>query len=133
MDSDSWSCLMVGKGMGMVSDDLRNVLKAAACNMHLQRLNRMVIKHELCDGIMQTEWDSHMVGIRSGVLFRSQVEYEGGQCQINFLLSEQDLEAGADVIREMEEHGEGVWEESFEDFPVPALYEFVDLRRHRMH
>jgi hypothetical protein len=133
MNADSWSCLMVGRGMRIVNEQLRNILKASACNMHLQKLDRMVIKNDLCDGVMQTEWTSYTVGARSGVLFRSQIECEGGECQINFLLSTKDLEAGASVIRDMEEYADGTWEENFEDFPIPELYQFHDLRRHRMN
>lgn len=126
MGYDSWSCLMVENGPGIIDDEIRSALKAAACNLHLQRVERMKISSDICGGIIQTKWDSYSVGGRSGILFRTQVERDEGDYFVNFLLSTADLEAGADIIREMEE-GLGSWNASEDPFPVPALYHFRDL------
>ena len=132
MIGDSWSCVLVSKGMGLLQDDVRTVLKAASCTMHLDKLDRMVVTHDLCNAIVQTEWKVYSIGSRSGVLFRAHVEAQGGECQVNFLLHTKDLEAGAAFIRTLEEK-KVVWRRSLQDVPVPALYEFADLRKHRQH
>ncbi len=124
---------MVKKGPGVIDDHIRAVLKAAACNLHLQRIDRMVITSDVCGGIIQTHWDTHAVGGRSGVLFKCQVERDGGDFFVNFLLSTSDLEAGANIIREMEEQGFGRWDTVQERFPVPELYKFHDLRKRALH
>lgn len=133
MYGDSWSCLMVEKGPGMIDDQTRATLKAAACNLHLKRIDRMVITSDVCGGIIQTNWDTHLVGERSGILFRCQVERDEGDFFVNFLLNTRDLEAGAEVIREMEERGFGQWETAHEPFPVQELYQFYDLRKRSLH
>lgn len=133
MSWDSWTCLMVEKGPGLIDDETRTVLKAAACNLHLQRIDRMVITSDICGGIIQTNWDTRMVGGRSGVLFRCQVERDTGDFLVNFLLSTGDLEAGADIIRQMEECGYVRWDTSQERFPVPELYKFEDLGKPTLH
>lgn len=133
MSWDSWSCLMVENGPGMIDDETRATLKAAACNLHLQSIDRMTISSDVCGGIIQTNWDKHSVGSRSGVLFRCQVEHDEGDFFVNFLLHTRDLEAGAEIIREMEERGFDRWDESHEKFPVPELYKFYDLRKHKLH
>jgi hypothetical protein len=126
---DSWSCVMVDKGPGTISDKIRNTLKASACNLHLQNADRMNISNDICRGVIETSWDSHLIGTRAGILFRATVEADNGDYHVNFLLSHQDLESGADVIRDLEESGAGSWGRSFERFPVPALYQFEDLRK----
>ncbi|OGG88759.1 hypothetical protein A2592_02715 [Candidatus Kaiserbacteria bacterium RIFOXYD1_FULL_42_15] len=124
---------MVEKGPGIIDDYTRATLKAAACNLHLQRIDRMVITSVVCGGIIQTNWDSHNVGGRSGILFSCQVERDEGDFFVNFLLNTSDLEAGAEIIREMEEKGFERWDTSQERFPVPELYKFRDLRRQSLH
>lgn len=126
---DSWTCLNVEKGPGMISDEVRNVLKAAACDLHLKRCDEMRIENDFVSGIIKTEWDTHIVGSRSGVLFRAQVDCEDGiDYQVNFLFHEKDLERGAEIIRQMEEHGDGDWIEDSTHIPCPELYRFHDLR-----
>ena len=132
MIGDSWSCVLVGKGMGVVSDDVRNVLKATSCKMHMDKLDRMVVKHDRCNVIVQTLWETYSVGSRSGVLFKSHVEVDGGECQVNFLLHTKDLEAGAAFLRRLEEENVPLGAAPGE-LPIPALYEFADLRKHRLH
>ncbi len=111
----------------MLPDAVCAALKKAACELHLKSRDRMPLVGHL-DGVIETYWASHMVGARSGVLFHSQFDWEGGGCKVNFLLSTSDLERGAEVLREMME-GEGEkWLDSAEPFPVPELYRFYDLR-----
>lgn len=129
MSYDSWTCLMVEKGPGMITDEVRAALKMAACDLHLKKWERMHIVSDVCNGIIETAWDTHLVGTRSGVLFRTQIDSETGDYRVNFLLSTDDLERGAEVLREMEEKGQGVWGTSPEPFPCPALYQFYDLNR----
>jgi len=129
MSYDSWTCLMVEKGPGMITDQVRAALKMAACDLHLKKWDRMHIVSDVCDGIIETAWDTHVVGTRSGVLFRTQIGSEQGEYMVNFLLHEDDLNRGAEVLREMEERGEQVWGTASERFPCPALYRFNDLHR----
>lgn len=120
---------MVEKGPGLLPDEVRNVLKVAACDLHLKRWDRMNIASDIIDGLIETKWDTHLVGTRSGVLFRAQIDCEDGtDYKVNFLLSEEDLKRGADLIRQMEEGRGGTWGESPSRFPVPELYKFYDLR-----
>jgi len=113
----------------MISDDVRNALKAAACDLHLKKWDEMRIENDIISGIIKTEWDTHMVGGRSGVLFRAQVDCEDGtDYMVNFLFHERDLERGAEIIRQMAEREGDDWQDSPVHFPVPALYEFYDLR-----
>ena len=122
---------MVEDGPGMLDDDVRAALKMAACDLSLKKWDQMHIVNDVCDGLIKTAWDSHVVGARSGILFRAQVATEAGDYRVNFLLSEDDLKRGADIIREFEERGAGVWGKSGSPFPCPALYEFYDLTDRR--
>jgi hypothetical protein len=130
---DSWSCLMVEKGPGIITDDIRASLKLAACDLALRKCDRLPIDTEACDGIIQTEWKTYSVGSTSGVLFRAQVTEETGDYFVNFLLNEDDLKRGADLIREMREGPGRSWGKSPTRFPVPELYEFYDLRKHKLN
>jgi hypothetical protein len=48
------------------------------------------------------EWNTHSVGGRSGVLFRTQIDCEDGtDYMVNFLFSEEDLKRGAEIIKRM--------------------------------
>lgn len=129
MSYDSWTCLMVEKGPGMITDEVRSALKMAACDLHFKKWERMHIVSDVCDGIIETAWETHTVGTRSGVLFRTQIGSEQGEYMVNFLLNTDDLERGAEVLREMEEQGEKPWGTSAGRFPCPALYRFHDLHR----
>src|SRR3989338_10824593 len=117
---DSWTCLMVEKGPGMIPDEVRAALKMAACDLHLKRWDKMHIVSDVCEGIIETAWETQTVGTRSGVLFRTQLGCEAGEYLVNFLLSVDDLTRGAEIIRETEERGVGVWGRSEERFPCPA-------------
>ncbi len=126
---DSWSCLSVEKGPGVISDEVRNTLKAAACDLHLKKWDEMHIENDIISGIIKTEWTTCSVGGRSGVLFRAQIDCEDGtDYKVNFLFSEDDLERGSEILRQVEEHAGGKWENIPTRVPVPELYRFYDLR-----
>jgi hypothetical protein len=126
---DSWTCLSVEKGPGTISDEVRNTLKAAACDLYLKKWDEMRLENDLVSGTIKTEWDTHMVGGRSGVLFRAQVDCEDGtDYKVNFLFNKKDLEQGAQIIRQMEEHEGGDWADAPARIPCPELYRFYDLR-----
>lgn len=128
--NDSWTCLNVEKGPGMISNMVRNVLKAAACDLHVKKWDTMHIENDMVSGIITTNWDTHVVGGRSGVLFRAQIDCEDGpNYKVNFLFHEKDLERGAEIIREMEEREGGeVWGTTSARIPCEELYRFYDLR-----
>ena len=129
MSHDSWTCLMVQKGPGIIDDDVRAALKMAACDLYLNKWDRMNIVNDVCNGVIETKWDTHSVGARSGVLFRTQIDSETGNYMVNFLFSTKDLERGADILREMkEQEGSGLAVASGR-FPCEALYQFYDLSR----
>lgn len=125
---DSWTCLTVEKGPGMLTDGIRAALKRAACTLHRRKRDKMLFESEECDGIIETAWDSHLVGALSGILFRTQLTSEDGDFQVNFLLNTGDLERGALLLGDDTEGSEdGVWTNHPERFPVEALYQFYDL------
>lgn len=127
--ADSWTCLMVEKGPGLLDDKIRAALKMAACDLYRRKEERMPIFHDACDGIITTEGKSYTVGSTSGVLFRAHIDTENGcDYRVNFLLSERDLERGASALREMEERGMVVWRSPSGGFPCEELYRFCDLR-----
>lgn len=128
MAYDSWTCLMVEKGPGMLDDDVRTALKKAACHLQYKRWDRMHIESDVCGGLIETAWKTHVVGSRPGVLFRAQIEGEEEDYFVNFLLSVDDLERGAHVLREEEREG-NVWADSSTSFPCEDLYRFENLRK----
>ena len=131
---DSWTCLMVQKGPGVLEDDVRDALKLAACELAYQKIDRMIMVNDVCDGIIQTEWKTYNVGSLSGVFFRAQITEDTGDYFVNFLLNEDDLARGADIIREhREKEGGSGWVQSRGRIPVPELYEFKNLRKHKLH
>lgn len=113
----------------MLSDEVRNALKAAACDLALKKWDTMRIESDVISGIIKTNWDTHIVGGRSGVLFRAHIDCEDGTdyC-INFLLQEDDLARGSDIIREMEKSEDGEWSRVSARIPCEALYHFENLR-----
>lgn len=113
----------------MISDDVRNALKVAACDLYLKGWDTMHIESDIISGIIETQWDTHSVGGRSGVLFRAQVDCEDGtDYKVNFLFHTDDLKRGSEIIREMHEREDGEWKESPTRIPCDALYRFYDLR-----
>lgn len=131
---DSWTCLMVEKGPGILDDTISDALKLAACELAYRKLDRMKMLNDVCDGVIQTEWKSHVVGSRSGILFRAQITESSGDYFVNFLLSEDDLARGADIIREARESAESrPWKRSRRRVPIPELYEFRNLSKRSLH
>lgn len=127
---DSWSCLLVEDGPGMLSDEVCAALKMAACRLHLERKDRTQLFTEVLDGVIETEWKTYPVGARSGVLFHAHVDCKDGiDFKVNFLLNMDDLKRGADFLRQLEEQTETPWGISSAPFPLSALYQFRDLRQ----
>ena len=135
MSYDSWTCLMVKNGPGMLPDDVCAALKYAACNLYHQQKAAMVIKSDVCDGFIETDGTSHSVGGRSGTLFRAKIEVEDGEYLVNFLMNGKDLERGADILRRTIEEGELVRGTDTDRIPCDELYKFHDLSRrsHALH
>ena len=79
MLSDSWSCIMTQNGPGIVSDEIRLTLKAAACQLYAQKVERALIRSNHCGGIIQTEWKTATLGTRTGMVFKSQLEGDQGE------------------------------------------------------
>lgn len=131
MNTDSWTCLLVENGTGVIDNRVRNALKCAACELYLRKWEKMHILNDVIDGIITTVWSTHLVGTRSGVLFRTEFDSEGTQnYKVNFLMSEEDLGRGADLLKQFEETPGG-WESTPVRVPVEALYQFNDLRPSR--
>lgn len=129
---DSWTCLMVQNGPGMLPDEVRAELKLFACRMQHGHTDEMYMRGKHCNGLLKTDWGSFSVGSRSGILFKAHFDWKGGECQVNFLLGEEDLLAGARLIEEALERGDdGTWEMIDGTIPVPELYKFLDLGQHR--
>ena len=134
MSYDSWTILMVKKGPGVISDEVCRTLKAAACRLSLKKWEQMHIGNDACCGLIKTSWVTARVGGRSGILFRAEVESmdEPGAFQVNFLLNEEDLKRGEQILREMEEapqKSDVMF--SVGEIPCALLYDFADLTASR--
>lgn len=122
---------MVGKGMNVVPEVVRNALEFTACHMVADKVERMKIKGTACAGFLQTEWKVAVVGARAGVLFNSFVEYEDAECQINFLLNQKELEdIGARIAALSDQDPSMGWSHVplSGDLLTSPLTEFRDLR-----
>lgn len=128
MNSDSWTCLMVGKGLSYIDEDVRNTLKAGGCDMYLRKVDKLSFSNDFCAGTIQTSWDTQMVGIRSGVFFEAVITTDSGDCQVNFLINTKDLERGAETLRKIAEGNDGEWA-ALEGVPPSILSQFRDMRR----
>jgi hypothetical protein len=123
---------MVENGPGVLDDNICAALKRAACELSLSRRDTMLVSTVVCNGVIKTAWTTQSVGTRSGVLFRAQLESDKGPFKVNFLLSEDDLKRGAELIKEIEEGRTGTyWGKSPGMLPVEALYDFYDLTEPR--
>lgn len=132
MVHDSWVCLVVEKGPGVISTGVRSTLKMFACALHRTRQDKMLITSDFCSGHIETTWATHLIGTKGGVLFRAQLDDERGDFyQVNFLYSTDDLEKGANKFREMDE--EEVWVQSAGRLPLDLLYEFPDPISRRLN
>jgi hypothetical protein len=129
MSKDSWTCLLVEKGPALVDDAVRNALKRTACEMQLHRVDRLIVKNDIIDGVVTTTWSTHLIGTRSGVLFKSHLDSStGSDYKVNFMLSVEDLERGAEIIKEYEEGARKNWSKVSGTLNIPDLYQFEDLR-----
>jgi len=119
---------MVQKGPGVLSDSVRSALKLVACKLSQKKLDEMRFQNSIICGIIKTEWKSHMVGTRAGILFKSHIDCEDGEdYQVNFLMSTTDLENGSEAIRQIEEGNDGWWERLSDRIPIQELYQFENL------
>ncbi len=127
MSYDSWTCLMVHKGPGMLDENVKRALKFSACDLYLKRQDLRKMKSDVCEGVLKTEWSTQTVGAQSGILFKAHIESSSGEYFVNFLMNEQDLALGAELVRAIEE--EGLETETLgERIPCAELYQFENLR-----
>ena len=129
---DSWTCVMVKNGPGLIDEDVKCAIKMAACDLFQRKIERNKLRNDVCEGYIQTEWKSRAVGARSGILFHAHITADDGDYQVNFLLSEDDLERGAEFVRDIEERQESTLRGNFR-VPVEELYVFKDLRKHKLN
>jgi len=126
---DSWTILMVQDGPGILPDDVRTALKLSACELSWKKRDCRHIVSDVCEGFIETKWETRIVGVRSGILFHSQITIgNGSNCRVNFLLSVDDLARGEKILREMEESGAYNWSMNEERFPIEDLYRFDNLQ-----
>ncbi len=125
---DSWTCVTIDKGPGVLPDELRTALKIAACEMYDDRKPLLRFDHTLGAGEIDTEWLHRMVGNRGGILFRARIETDDGEYQVQFLVNSDDLKRGAKRLKKViERHGETWTYLPLETLGVIAK-EFDDLR-----
>ncbi len=99
----SWTCVGVEKGPGLLDESTRKHLMLEACGLRLRGKSRALIKGKTFTGIIIDANKSCCIGARSGNLFRAQIDIDGtGDCKINFLLSDEDLEKGAKTLKALE-------------------------------
>lgn len=128
---DSWVCLSVSKGPGVIDEQIKAVMKRAACSLHRDKKDRKLFTSDICSGLIETAWKSATLGAQTGIIFHIEVENDDGLWQVNFMMNTKDLERGAAIIDELGDASmEGEWRESPTDFPVPELYHFKDLSSH---
>ena len=125
MAYDSWACIMVRKGPGMIDEDTKATLIMAACDLKRKNRDRMGFKGDACGGLIESSWKTHLVGTCRGILFRASVMEEKDDYEVNFLLSDSDLENGARQIQEARERGEKLWHRGATAVPCQALYRFL--------
>jgi hypothetical protein len=122
---------MVHNGPGLISDEVRSSLQLAACIMALEKRDKTRVNTQYCHGVIRTDWDTHLVCTRSGILFRAHIESadSNGTYLVNFLLSEADLKRGADFLKELEEMEDSglIWVNSDEPVPCDVLFQFEQL------
>ncbi len=128
--NDSWTCVSVDKGPGILPEDVRVALMSAACRLYATKTDMMRIEDDLVSGVIKTDWKTHMVGTRSGVLFHAQVDCEtGNDYGVNFLYHEDDLVRGTELIDDEQYRGELEASAIKETSGLPPeLYRFSDLR-----
>lgn len=126
---DSWTCITVDDGPGILPDEVRTALKLAACEMHDDKLALLRFKHALCQGEIDTEWEHRMVGGRGGILFHARIDADDGEYKVHFLVSNADLKRGAKRLKKVvERHGDN-WKYLPADVFGDIVHEFDDLRQ----
>lgn len=132
---DSWVCLSVERGPNLLPQEVIDGLRRAACTLYAKRFDQMHIDDELMRGSIETEWRSHLIGTRSGILFRARIDCTKGEdYRVNFLYSEDDLKRGAEcMLEEGIESGTPIFTTA--RLPVDELYEFPGPVNHskRVH
>ena len=132
MSFDSWTCLLVQDGPGLLPDQVMQALKAAACTLAINKVDTARIPNsDVCDGLITTEWQTHHVGACSGVLFCTHFDWQGGECRVNFLLSEADLATGAEILKAYEEGLDQSLSIGVGRIPCDELYRFKNLKAPR--
>ncbi len=96
-----------------------------ACSLRLRGKERTHVKGEIFTGIIIDTGRSCILGARSGNLFRAHLDHqEAGDYKINFLLSNEDLEKGAEALKKIERCIKAPYVRG--DLPE-ELFEFYDL------
>lgn len=139
MSFDSWTCISVEKGGGVIPEELKCAIKMAACQLHLEKRQNLLFESTFCSGYITTSWESVRLGGCSGILFSAELDSDIDETmlnwRINFLLNTRDLEQGAKLLEQ------GEYEDTDLTFttelpfrlPVDQLYAFNDLRSRAMH
>ncbi len=139
MSFDSWTCISVERGGGIVPDELKCAIKMAACQLHLDKRQHLLFESEFCSGYITTTWDSVRLGGCSGILFSveldSDIDKKTLSWRINFLLNTRDLEHGALLLEQGEYKDTDVMFTAELPFrlPIEQLYAFNDLRSRAMN
>jgi hypothetical protein len=124
---DSWTCIIHEKGPGLITDEVRAALTAAACELYPKKVSQHLFSTNVCSGIISCNWKYVAYLDRTGYIFRCQIDAELGEHFVNFLLSEHDLEYGAEIVEMMRE-GEYVVSAPPSTLSVEEFMHFYDLR-----
>jgi hypothetical protein len=121
---DSWTCLLVQNGPGLLAESVRTALKDAACDLYHKKWDRMkMTNNDHCTGVIETDWKSYTLGARSGFLFKARITEESGDYLVNFLYHSRDLKRGAELLEKREQENVR-WIANEETVPLPELYDF---------
>lgn len=125
--ADSWTCIMVEKGPGLLDDSIGSALRKAACVLSHKGLDAAPFREKYCEGFIETNWKLVVYGSKAGIVFRTQVAADGGEFKVNFLMSREDLKRGADILRAHEEGNYEFLVRSRGRPDLPELMDFSDL------
>ncbi|HYD93527.1 MAG TPA: hypothetical protein VEB18_03715 [Candidatus Paceibacterota bacterium] len=134
--ADSWSCLYVENGPGMIDDNVRCAIKMAACRLFLKKQEYLLFETDTCGGVIQTTWEHKRLFAVAGFLFRTEVTFEDYvDYKVNFLISEGDLQRGAKLLERNEEEGMDAYVGVNVPFRLPLadVYQFKDLSFRGQH
>jgi len=134
---DSWTCISRVKGPGLLDDEVKSMMKLAACMLHKYKKQRMSFGDADYDGIIETDGEVLSLGGITGTLFRIDIETpKDGRYQVNFLLNSADLKRGAKLLADNaydEEQGEWHTVRHSVTSGEGALSDFRDLRSARLN